>query len=141
MKKYFLISTGILSFILGSIGAVLPILPTTPFLLLSGYCFTRSSDRFDHWLKQTKLYKFYCADYVETRTIPRNKKRKIFINILILMIISIILAPIFVVKIMLSCLTVFISIFLFFVVPDKKETENIKQEQQNTQCKDSDSGF
>ncbi|AYW48554.1 DUF454 domain-containing protein [Tetragenococcus osmophilus] len=120
MKKYFLISAGVLSFVLGSVGAMLPILPTTPFLLLSGYCFTRSSERFNQWLKQTKLYKFYCADYVETRTIPRSKKWKIWANILILMTVSIFLAPIFAVKIMLACLTVFISIFLFFIIPDKK---------------------
>lgn len=128
MKKHLLIVTGLLSFVLGSVGAVLPILPTTPFLLLSGYCFARSSERFDQWLKQTKLYKFYCVDYVETRTIPRNKKWKIFINIIVLMSISIFLAPILAIKIMLGFLTVFITIFLFFVVPDKKGAKTTKQD-------------
>ncbi|MCF1616174.1 YbaN family protein [Tetragenococcus koreensis] len=128
MKKNLLIAAGLFSFVLGSIGAILPILPTTPFLLLSGYCFARSSEQFDQWLKQTKLYKFYCADYVETRTIPRNKKWKIFINIIILMAISIFLAPMLAVKIMLGFLTVFITIFLFFAVPDKKGSKTTKQD-------------
>jgi len=82
MKKYSLISLGLLSFVLGSLGAILPILPTTPFLLLAGFCFARSSEKFNQRLKQTKLYQFYCADYVETRTIPKNKKWKIWLNII-----------------------------------------------------------
>jgi len=127
MKKYSLISLGLLSFVLGSLGAILPILPTTPFLLLAGFCFARSSEKFNQRLKQTKLYQFYCADYVETRTIPKNKKWKIWLNIIILMIISIFLAPIFAVKILLACLTVSISLFLFFVIPDKKREQPAKQ--------------
>ncbi|AYW50396.1 DUF454 domain-containing protein [Tetragenococcus halophilus] len=140
MKKYFLIIVGLLSFVLGSLGAILPILPTTPFLLLAGFCFARSSEKFNQWLKQTKLYQFYCADYVETRTIPKNKKWKIWLNIIILMTISIFLAPIFAVKILLACLTVFISLFLFLVIPDKMSEPSTKQNEavQSTQYKETD---
>ena len=56
MKRHFLISVGILSFLLGSAGVLLPVLPTTPFLLLSGYCFAHSSNKFNDWLKKTKIY-------------------------------------------------------------------------------------
>ena len=57
--KILLIIFGIISFVLGAIGIILPILPTTPFLLLSAFLFSKSSDRFHQYLIQTKLYQKY----------------------------------------------------------------------------------
>lgn len=120
MKRMLLMSVGFISFGLGSIGVLLPVLPTTPFLLLSAFCFTRSSNRFDAWLKQTKLYRFYVADYLETRSIPLKRKWKILANILLLMSLSIFLAPLWPIKISLALLTIGITIYLFAFIPNKK---------------------
>lgn len=57
--KILLIIFGIISFVLGTIGVILPILPTTPFLLLSAFLFSKSSDKFHQYLIQTKLYQKY----------------------------------------------------------------------------------
>ena len=121
MKRHFLISVGILSFLLGSAGVLLPVLPTTPFLLLSGYCFAHSSNKFNDWLKKTKIYQIYVSDYAETKSIPKRKKWKILVNSYILMGISIYFAPFQLVKVMLVFLTIGLTIALVFVIPNRKD--------------------
>ncbi|XJS10383.1 YbaN family protein [Aerococcaceae bacterium WGS1372] len=105
MRRAIFIIFGCISFVLGFVGTIVPVLPTTPFLLLSGFCFSRSSKVFDNWLKSTAVYRFYVEDYAKTRSIPREKKRKIILNVVILMIFSIWLAPIWWVKLGLALLT------------------------------------
>ena len=117
--KVIYLSLGFVSLGLGILGIPLPILPTTPFLLLAIACFARSSKRFEKWLYHTKLYQRYVADFRVTKSIAKERKKKIIIQIYVLMGISIFFAPIFWVKIGLFCLTVFITYYLFKVIPDK----------------------
>ncbi|WP_246168169.1 YbaN family protein [Fundicoccus ignavus] len=121
MKRLFLMTVGFISFGIGSIGTLIPVLPTTPFLLLSGFCFARSSEKFNVWLKQQKIYDFYVGDYAEHRAIPRAKKYRIIAQIYLIMGASVLLAPIIWVKWMVVGLMIFLTIMLFFVIPDKPE--------------------
>ncbi|KXT76943.1 YbaN family protein [Streptococcus sp. DD12] len=123
MRLLFLI-IGLISLALGIIGIPLPILPTTPFLLLAMACFARSSKRFESWLHQTKLYQVYVADYRETKAIAPSRKKKIIVQIYVLMAISIYFAPLVWVKLALFALTIFITYYLFCRIPDKKEPQN-----------------
>ena len=75
MRLIYLI-IGFLSLAMAIVGVVLPLLPTTPFLLLSIACFSRSSKRFEDWLYHTKLYQSYVADFRETKSIARERKKK-----------------------------------------------------------------
>ena len=119
MHRLFFLTGGFISLTVGLIGIILPIIPTTPFLLLSGFCFAKSSTRFETWLRKTKIYQFYVADYAETKSISASRKKKIIWQIYLLMGISIWLAPLIWIKIGLFLLTLFITYYLFKVIPNK----------------------
>ena len=55
-------------------GVIIPLLPTTPFLLVAAACFMRSSPRFYQWLLNNKLFGKYIRDYKEKKGVPVNVK-------------------------------------------------------------------
>jgi uncharacterized protein len=65
---------GTISLSLGAIGVFLPILPTTPFLLLAAACFMRSSTRMHKWLLNNRWFGEYIRNYQEGRGIPFKTK-------------------------------------------------------------------
>ncbi len=75
--RLILIVIGLIFTALGIAGAVLPLLPTTPFLLVAVFCFARSSDRFYNWLINQKIYKEYVEKllfYIEATRYNRKLK-------------------------------------------------------------------
>ena len=73
-KRKLLIGAGTLSTGLGIIGIFVPILPTTPFLLLAAACYMRSSERFYQWLTSNRIFGAYVRNYIEGRGIPVRAK-------------------------------------------------------------------
>lgn len=69
---YFII--GVISMLLGAIGVILPVLPTTPFLLLSAWCFAKSSQRFHNWFVSTGLYKNHLDSFIQHRSMTLKTK-------------------------------------------------------------------
>lgn len=65
---------GIVSLTLGIIGAFLPLLPTTPFVLLSAALFARSSGRLDYWLRNHKIFGQLIRDFADEKSIPLHAK-------------------------------------------------------------------
>ena len=72
--KYILIFLGSLSLLLGVLGIFLPVLPTTPFLLLSAALFLRSSRRLYDWLMSHKHLGPYIRNFQEYKAIPLRVK-------------------------------------------------------------------
>lgn len=74
MKKIIFRTLGFTSLILGIIGIALPILPTTPFLLLSSFLFLKSSERLYNWLLNNKILGQYIKDFQIEKSIPLKVK-------------------------------------------------------------------
>lgn len=85
MKKIVYVILGCVSAGMGAIGAVFPMLPTFPFLMLAAYCFARSSQKLDTWFKNTKLYKDNLADFAEGKGMTRETKCRIMLTVTLLM--------------------------------------------------------
>jgi len=66
---------GMASLGLGIVGIVLPLLPTTPFVLLAAFAFARSSERWHQWLTQHKFFGGMIEDWHHHRAISRRSKR------------------------------------------------------------------
>lgn len=74
IKRTFWLLFGLVSLLLGIVGVFLPLLPTTPFVLLSAYCFSKSSKRLHLWLLNHKLFGSLISDW-EKHGVIRTKTK------------------------------------------------------------------
>lgn len=74
VKKILFFVVGILSLALGFIGIFVPILPTTPFVLLAAFCFARSSPRFNYWLRSSRVFGPLIVDWEDHGMIRLRSK-------------------------------------------------------------------
>ena len=123
LKKVIYITVGCLGLALGAVGAVFPLLPAFPFLLLAAICFGKSSERLDRWFKNTKLYKNNLESFVKGQGMTWKTKIKIMITVTVLMTIGFIMMNQVVVgRIVLACVWVFHIIYFIFGVKTIKNT-------------------
>ena len=73
-KKALLVAAGSVSLALAVLGVFLPLLPTTPFLLLASACYVRSSERLHGWLMGNRLLGGYIRNFKERRGVPLRAK-------------------------------------------------------------------
>lgn len=85
LKKLIYLFLGFLGLGLGAVGAVVPLLPAFPFLLLAAVCFAKSSQKLHTWFTGTKLYKNNLESYVKGRGMTKKTKVKIMITVTALM--------------------------------------------------------
>lgn len=70
---------GFLAMGIGAAGVILPVLPTTPFLLLASFCLARGSERFHRWFTGTKLYRRHLESFVRNRAMTLKTKFSLLI--------------------------------------------------------------
>ena len=74
MVRYALLMMGFLSLALGTLGIFLPILPTTPFVLLAAVCFAKASPRFHSWLLQHRTFGPIVSAWQQHHAVPLPAK-------------------------------------------------------------------
>lgn len=91
LKKVFFVVLGCLSLGLGALGAVLPLLPAFPFLMLAAFCFAKSSEKLHGWFVSTKLYKKNLESFVQGKGMTIRTKIRIMLTVTFLMSIGFIM--------------------------------------------------
>lgn len=87
--RWALLSAGCVACVLGAVGAFLPLLPTTPFLLLAAACFARTSPRFHRALLANRVFGPYLRQWRHDRTIPREAKVRAYVLVVATFAVSI----------------------------------------------------
>ena len=119
INKLLWIILGFITLALGTIGTVLPMLPTVPFFMVAAVCFAKSSERLHTWFKGTKLYKYNLEDFVTKKAMTRKTKCRIMMTITLLMCVGLVtmgLKGIMTGCIVLGIIWVFHVIYFFFGV-------------------------
>ncbi len=133
IKKCLLIIIGTISLILGITGLFLPVLPTTPFLLLTSFCYMRSSQKLYRWLMTRKIIGAYIFNYITYKAILKSTKMFSIIFLWITLIVSMILIGHWHVRVVLILVGIGVSIHLLMLKTIEKsemllpELKNMKE--------------
>ena len=117
MKKILYMILGCVGVGMGAVGAIVPMLPAFPFLMLATFCFARSSEKLDRWFKNTKLYKDNLADFVAGKGMTKKAKIRIMVTVTLLMSVGFVMMGMKGVVtgcIVLGCVWVFHLVYFIF---------------------------
>lgn len=117
LKKILYITVGCLGLGIGAVGAVLPMLPAFPFLLLAAFCFGKSSEKLHNWFIGTKLYKDNLESYVQGKGMTKKTKVRVMVTVTLLMSVGfVMMRQVAVGRIVLVCVWLFHIVFFLFGV-------------------------
>lgn len=126
-KRSLFVVVGTIFVGLGALGIVLPVLPTTPFLLLAAACYLRGSDRMHHWLLNNKWFGSYIKNYREGRGISARGKIFSITSLWVAIIISIIIVDVFIMRVILVIIASAVSIHLIRVPTYRQQNLNVSK--------------
>ena len=112
LKGRLLVAAGFISVGIGVVGVVVPLLPTTPFLLLAAYCFLRGSPRWHAWLLGNRVFGRYIHDYLTQRAVPRRTKIAALVVLWVCLIVSAALVRIWYVALILAVIGIAVTIHI-----------------------------
>lgn len=119
LARWFLLAMGGLLTALATIGAFLPVLPTTPFLLLAAACFARSSPAFHRRLLANPMFGPYLTQWQHDHTVPRGAKRKAYGLVVLTFGVSIVLVHALWLRVVLAGVGIGLIVFLAWLPTTK----------------------
>lgn len=120
LKRFIFIVLGFVFVGIGMIGVVVPVMPTTVFLLIASFFFMKGSDRIDRWFKGTKLYKKHLEEFLRNREMKMATKIKILLFASCMILISIFMIEFIVVRLLLLLIIAFQYYYFFFKIKTAK---------------------
>ena len=127
IKRYLYIFSGFLSLFLGITGIFIPVLPTTPFLLLSSFCFLRSSKRLYEALLSHRILGQYIYNYITYKAIPKRTKYTMMAFLWLTLTASILLVAHLHIRILLAVVGALVSIHLCTLKTMKEDSRYLSQ--------------
>lgn len=124
MKIAFIL-LGWLFVVLGVLGVFLPLLPTTPFLLLASACFARGSTRLHQWLLNSRPLGQYLRDYEAGRGIPLRAKIVAVGLMWVSLLVAIVRVPHPAVRVLLALVGIGVTVYLVWFVPVRRQVESV----------------
>ena len=112
VKKIILILLGFLFLGLGMIGIILPIVPTTPFLIVASLCFVRGSSKMNTWLLSHPIFGNYLRNYLEEKAIKKEHRIKTLFFLWSTLLISAFFIDLTVMKVILIIIGATVSLHL-----------------------------
>ena len=104
---------GFLAMGIGAVGVALPVLPTTPFLLLASFCLAKGSDRFHRWFTGTKLYKRHLESFVKNRSMTLKTKFSLLIPASCMLVLALLAMPNIYGRLFIVFLVIFKYVYFF----------------------------
>lgn len=117
IKRFILFVAGILCTIFGLLGMVLPVLPTTPFLLLAAICFVQSSSKAYYWLLTNRIFGKFIQDYRKGKGISKRHKLIVITFLWGTIFVSILLISVVWLRILLLIIALSVSTHILLIKP------------------------
>jgi uncharacterized protein len=121
IKKVAYLFFGFLFLGLGIVGILLPLLPTTPFLLLASFFFVRGSKKFDVWFKGTTIYKNHLEEFVRNRAMTLKQKATITLFASSVIAVSFVLVDYIWIRVLLVLIVIYKYYYFIFKIKTLSE--------------------
>ncbi|KZX10350.1 YbaN family protein [Methanobrevibacter curvatus] len=115
IKKLFYFSFGTIFLSIGTVGIFVPVLPSTPFVIVAALFYGKSSERAEKWIMRNKYFASYIKNYKEKIGIPKDVKIKSLVFLWFMLILSMIFTNKLMITIVLIVIGILVSLHIYLL--------------------------